>query len=234
MTYYISNKDLEGQTWSALANDNSDAIIKAGGIPVIIPITNDQDYLKDLAEKLDGLYISGGNDIDPLLFNMRADKYTGNMSPERDQEELYLIDYFYKNTKKPILGICRGMQILNVYFKGDLILDIPNAGYPTHSINKMDRSYLVNKVEIEKDSLLYEILGKETSMVNSLHHQGVNKLGDRLRAVAKSEDGIIEAFEHQDIKDRFILGIQFHPEMTSIKDMDHQKIFDYFVEMAKK
>lgn len=223
-----------GQEYSIIANDYSDAIIKAGGIPVIIPISEDEEYLKELADNLDGLIISGGNDVDPLLYNKIADEHTGLVSPKRDNQELFLLDYFYKNTNKPILGMCRGMQLINVYFNGTLILDIPSSGYRSHSINIMDRTYPVHSVKLKKDSLLSKIMKAEETLVNSLHHQGIDKLGESLVDVAISEDGIIEAFEIENISDRFLLGIQWHAENTSIKFQNHQNIFDYFVEVAIK
>lgn len=222
-----------GQDWSVIANDCADSIIRAGGIPFFIPVSDDEEYLKSVCETIDGLFISGGNDIDPLLFNMRADKYTGLISPKRDFQEMFLIDYIYKYTNKPILAICRGMQILNVYFKGNLIMDIPSAGYPTHSINKMDRTKPVHSVEIDKDSILYNIIGGDKLFVNSLHHQGVDIIGEKLKPVAKCEDGIIEALEYENNNDRFIMAIQWHPEMMSSKDKGNQSIFDYFVDKSK-
>lgn len=222
-----------GQEWSLLANDYSDAIIRAGGIPVVIPVSEDEEYLKDLADRLDGLLISGGNDINPLLYDEIPDEHTGVVTPKRDFQEMFLLDYFYNNTKKPILAMCRGMQLVNVYFKGTLILDIPTAGYRSHSINIMDSTKPVHSIKIKKDSLLYEIMESEKTLVNSLHHQSVDKLGDGLVAVASSDDGIIEAFEIENVEERFLLGLQWHAENISKKVDSHQKIFNYFIKVTK-
>lgn len=221
-----------GQEWSLIANDYSDAIIRSGGIPVVIPISEDETYIKDIAEKIDGLLLSGGGDIDPLLSGQRADAMTGRVSYQRDNQELLLLDYIYKNTKKPILGICRGLQLINVYFKGDLILDLPSAGYLTHSISNNERYNPIHHIEIYEDTLLKEIIGNKKTYVNTIHHQAIRELGEGLKVSAISEDNVIEAIEWKYSKERFILGTQWHPEMTSIIDNNHKKIFDYFINTA--
>lgn len=223
-----------GQSWSLVPNDYSDAVIRSGGIPIIIPISEDENYIKDIAGKIDGLILSGGADIDPLHAGQRADEKTGRISPQRDKQELVLLDYFYKNTNKPILAICRGLQIMNVYFKGDLILDLPSSGYLTHSITNNERYNPIHDITIYPDSLLSKIMGSEKIYVNTIHHQAIGKLGQGLKISAISQDKVIEAVEIEDIDSRFILGTQWHPEMMSIKHKDHQKIFDYFIKSAKK
>ncbi|MDO5028132.1 MAG: gamma-glutamyl-gamma-aminobutyrate hydrolase family protein [Bacillota bacterium] len=232
--YSDSGVGTYGQKWSVIPNDYSDAIIRAGGIPFVIPISEDQAYIKDIADLIDGLLLTGGADLDPLLAKQRPNSKIGKVSPERDRQELMLLDYIYKETKKPILGVCRGLQMLNVYLKGNLILDIPSAGYLDHSINCNYSWNVSHQVEIKKDSLLYEILGQEELMVNSYHHQAAKDLGQGLKIGAMSEDGIIEALEDQNARQRFLLAVQWHPEMLAQKDSDHLKIFKYFVDTCKK
>ncbi|MDR7869707.1 MAG: gamma-glutamyl-gamma-aminobutyrate hydrolase family protein [Tissierellaceae bacterium] len=233
MTYVKQGLGAIGQEWSLIANDYSDAIIRSGGIPIVIPISEDEDYIKDIAKKIDGLLISGGADLDPLLSGQRADAKTGRVSPKRDKQELLLLDYIYKNTSKPILGICRGLQLMNVYFKGNLILDLPSAGYLAHSISNNERYNPIHDVTISEDTLLREIIGQEKTYVNTIHHQAVGELGQGLRIAAISEDNVIEAVETVNVRERFILATQWHPEMTSIKDSSHKRIFDYFINSAK-
>ena len=234
MTYVRQGLGAIGQEWSLVANDYAEAVIRSGGIPIIIPISEDENYIKDIADKIDGLLLSGGADMDPLLSNQRADRRTGRVSPERDNQEFSLLDYIYKNSKKPILGICRGMQLINVYFKGDLILDLPSAGYLDHTITNNERYNPIHDITIYEDSLLREIIGEEKSYVNTLHHQAIDKLGEGLEVSALSEDKVIEAIESKDARDRFLLALQWHPEMTSLKDKTHQGIFDYFINSAKR
>lgn len=234
MTYVKQGLGAIGQKWSLVANDYSDAIIRSGGIPIMIPISEDEAYIKDIVETIDGLLLSGGADLDPFLSGQRADAKTGRVSPERDNQELQLLDYFYKSTNKPILGICRGLQLINVYFKGKLILDLPTAGYLSHAIANNERYNPIHDITISEDSLLREIIGNEKTYINSLHHQAVGEIGQGLRVVAISQDNVIEAVESENAKERFILGTQWHPEMTSINDESHQRIFDYFINSAQK
>lgn len=223
-----------GQKWSTISNDYSDAIIKAGGIPIVVPISENKEYVKEISDLVDGMIFTGGADLDPLLSRQRPNRKIGKISPERDKEELMFLDYIYNETKKPILGVCRGLQMLNVFLKGNLILDIPSEGYLDHSLNSNYAWNVSHEVEIEKDSLLYEILGEERLFVNSYHHQGAKNLGQGLRVAARSEDKIIEAIEAEDARKRFLLAVQWHPEMLSQKDEKHIKLFKYFVEVCKK
>lgn len=222
----------KGQEWTVLPIDYSKAIIRAGGIPIILPVDTDNDYIEDIGNLIDGLILSGGEDVDPFLYGDIPDENTGRISHERDENELKLIDYVYNETDKPILAICRGLQILNVYLQGTLIVDIPKEGFHTHSLSITDRHRPVHKITIEEDSLLCEILGNVRGNVNSLHHQGIRTLGKDLVPVARSEEGLIEAVEGKDMKNRFVLGLQWHPEMMSIKDEKQRRIFDYFIKNA--
>lgn len=126
------------------------------------------------------------------------------------------------------------MQFINVFFKGNLILDLPRDGYLSHTLVNNDRFNEVHTVTIESGSILKEICGVDKLPVNSLHHQGVGNLSDKMKVSAKSEDGVIEAIEYKNLEERFILAMQWHPEMMAIKDERHQEIFNYFIGMSKK
>ena len=150
-------------------------------------------------EEFDGLILCGGGDPDPALYNQPLNG-SRSILPDRDMLELNFIHKFLK-TQKPILGICRGMQILNIAFGGSLIQHLPTAHL--HQTQNKDCTHL-----IKTNGVLQELLGKYP-LVNSNHHQAVARLGRGFHAVAVSEDGVIEAIVHQRLP---ILGVQFHPE----------------------
>ena len=222
------------QKYSVIANDYCEAVIRAGGIPVVIPVSPSDEYIEDISKVIDGLLISGGADIDPSLTGQRMTSKIGFVSVERDEQELKLLEKIYKETDKPILGICRGMQVLNAYLGGTLILDIPSEGFLDHTLPRNKRYIPTHDVTVEKDSLLYKILGEEISGVNSYHHQALKDLGKGLIAVANTEDGLVEAVEHEDIDNRFILAVQWHPEMLSVNRENSLNIFKKFVEECVK
>lgn len=222
------------QLWSAIANDYIDAVIEAGGVPVVIPVTNDDEYNEEIASRLEGIIFTGGADIDSNYAGQRATAKVGRVFPERDAQEMFLMDYIYNATEIPILCVCRGIQLLNIYFGGELILDIPSEGYLDHTITNSKKYLASHEVTLKDDSVLREIFGEEIIYVNSFHHQAAGRLGEELVAVGFSEDDIVEAVEHRDIKERFIMGVQWHPEMMAEVDDSHLEIFKYFVEKAKK
>lgn len=234
---FFSNEGIgaRGQEWTAVANDFADVVIRAGGLPVIIPITADRDYLRSIAQVIDGLILTGGVDINPLLGGQRPINKLGKISPERDSHEIFLLDYFFKNTTKPIFGVCRGMQLLTIYFGGQLILDIPTAEekYDDHSLNSNYGWAYSHRVDINKDSKFHEIIGKESLFVNSFHHQAAGSVPPGFKLACQASDGIIEAIEYENLDSRFIMATQWHPEMLGERHPDHQKLIDYFVSKCR-
>lgn len=222
------------QTWSMIANDYSEAIIDAGGIPVVIPISENKEYIEDFAKILDGLLLTGGADIGPNMANQRSSAKVGLISYERDMQEWDIIDYIYNKTNIPILGICRGMQYLNIYFGGNTILDLPSEGYLDHGILGNKKFVPAHEVNVKEDSLLCEMVNSDVLYVNSLHHQGVNKLGKDLNIAAISEDNVVEALEHINARERFIMGVQWHPEMLISKDSSHKEFFKKLISESSK
>jgi putative glutamine amidotransferase len=166
--------------------------------------------LKDI-DTIDGLLLTGGGDIDPMFYD--ADDplgYSREINHSRDEFEFFAIDRALER-EIPILGICRGMQVMNVYLGGTLVLDLPSAGYDNHSSD--DKYGIAHQVEVISDTLLAEITNREVLSVNSSHHQAVQRLGGGLMASAVSPDGVIEAAEWA-MKDRapYCCLVQWHPE----------------------
>lgn len=219
-----------GYKRSYVNNDYVRSVIEAGAIPYIIPMNNNEDVIKEQLKLVDGLILSGGHDVNPLLYGEEPNKLLSDIYPERDTFDLTLIEEATK-LKMPILGICRGHQILNVSNGGTLYQDLSLAkdSYIKHNQEKLP-SQGTHTVNIEKNSILYSILG-DTAIVNSFHHLSVNKVGKGFKAVAYSKDGVIEAIERNK---PFALGIQWHPEMMSQSNKCMLNIFKYFIDQCEK
>jgi len=203
---------------------------QAGGVPVVIPYFYDGDISAlALAERLDGVLFTGGSDIDPKYY---GEPIAGAKSivAERDAQELRLFNAFY-SARKPILGICRGTQLINVFFHGSLIQDISSEGkedYLNHFQSSEGGFSVVHGVSVKKEARLASLVG-ENVRVNTMHHQAVRKVGDGLIVSAMSEDGLIEGIERPDYP--FMLGVQWHPER--LNEEPHFNLFKAFVESAK-
>lgn len=184
------------------------AVEKAGALPLILPPLKDQRNIPDLLAVVDGLVLAGGGDINP--YYIKEDPYPalGKVDPERDRCELALARLAWKD-RKPVLGICRGMQVMNIALGGDIYQDLVlKEGDLLQHEQKSPPWNISHKIEIST-ALAY--LSKERFWpVNSLHHQGVRKLAPDLKACAKSSDGLVEALMAED--KRYYLGVQWHPE----------------------
>lgn len=174
----------------------------------------DSNYIENL-KKIKGLILSGGIDIYPELYNdWETKEDTGKYNTDRDGFEYKLIEYSINNNI-PILGICRGCQLINVYFNGSLIYDIPSIRKVDH--NRIDDNTMrIHNVNVFERSLLYNSVLSLNGNVTSSHHQSVDRLGEGLMVSAKADDGIIEAIEYANNSNKpFLLGIQWHPERFS-------------------
>ena len=209
------------------------AILKAGGTPLILPVVEDEAVIKDLVSKLDGLILSGGHDVAPQMYGENPLRKLGETFPERDSFDMKLIE-FAKDRTIPILGICRGFQILNVYHGGTLYQDLDyldNKDALDHS-QQSGPDIVNHSITIDETSMFFEITQSRRLFVNSFHHQALKKVGESLSVVAKADDGVVEAFESSDYP--WLLAVQFHPEMLHRKDDRMQNIFNELVIQSKK
>lgn len=196
---------------SRVSGDYIQAIVKAGGSPVIVPAVTDGEVLRSVVSHLDGLVLVGGADVNPLWYGEEPRQELGEVDPTRDLYELKLIK-LATDQNVPILGICRGLQLLNVAFGGSLYQDIPSqraGNYIKHN-QELPKGYGSHRAVIRKGSCLARILGKDTVAVNSYHHQAIKRLAPAFKAVAYAPDSIIEAIEGY--PDHPIMGVQWHPE----------------------
>lgn len=227
-----------GQEWQLLADDYITAVTRAGGLPLILPLIRGEDreaLWAELLDQVDGVLFSGGNDVDPLLFGEISTGKTGGLIPARDEQELWMANYLLKHTRKPILGICRGIQILNVALGGTLIQHVPDAGVSPHTLLMYPRERASHAVRVQPDSLLARILGTESLGVNSFHHMAVKTCAPALRVTARADDGITEAVELLDNPEgRFFLAVQWHPEMMAWADGQAQALLDAFVASCRE
>lgn len=222
------------QAWQKLADDYITSVERAGGIPVILPIVGNESTAMALLERVDGVLFSGGSDVDPQLFGEMTTGKTGNIIPERDRHELYMFHQLLEHTKKPILGICRGIQLMNIALGGTLIQHIPNEGFSPHTLPMYPRQSPSHQVTVASDSLLFYITGNTALNVNSFHHMAVKVCAAGLKVTARSTDGVIEAVELKDNPSgRFCLGVQWHPEMMADTMAEQQRIITTFVNSCK-
>lgn len=209
-------------------------IEKAGGLPLLIPNMRESATVEHLYKRLDGVMLTGGEDIDPVYFNEEPHPKMGKMSPERDIIEVDLARWCLRDDK-PILGICRGMQVLNVAAGGSLYQDIyaqiPDGKVINHN-QKGSKQYPFHKVKLRPGSKLNEIFNKKEFRVNSSHHQAVRDVAGKFIVTAQAPDGIIEGIEGVNYK--FALGVQWHPERMWRTQPDMLKIFEALVKAAKK
>ena len=212
-------------------NKNVEAIERAGGIPVLIPCTLGEDTLRNLYDRLDGILLPGGGDVDPNSYQAEAHPLTNYTDPIRDVCEIRLARWA-RDDDKPLFGICRGQQIVNVAFGGTLLQDIPDQCET--DINHFPpltepRDLIAHTVRPEQGSLLSRIAQQDELEVNSLHHQAIGRIGEGLKITAYAPDGMIEATELPD--KRFFHTVQWHPEDLTARPV-MQRLFDALVEAS--
>lgn len=221
--------EINTRIYQDLGKTYTDAINNAGGVPVIIPNDLKEEDIPVIAQKMDGFLFSGGVDVDPKRYGTENDGTVKYITPERDETELLLLDYLLKHSDKPILGICRGIQVINVAMGGTLIMDLPTAGKNVHSFIERIRESFTHEIEIVENTRLSEIMRGE-NRVNSFHHQAVDRFGEGLIVSAYSvNDHVIEAFESEN--ERWLVAVQWHPEELTFNE-GHRRLFEELIRQA--
>lgn len=208
------------------------AVIMAGGVPVLIPVNLDEAALRQVYNRLDGVLLAGGGDVDPNCYGEAKHKAVKLIEPKRDLVELAITRWAVED-EKPLLGLCRGIQIMAVASGGSLWQDIPSQipavleeDY-SHSNSHLPRNTLVHQIELVPTSRLATIVGKTCISVNSLHHQAVKEVPAGYKVSARSQDGLIEAMEQPE--HHFCLGVQWHPEEMVGDETSARNLFVAFV-----
>lgn len=223
-----------------------EGINEAGGIAVLLPVCDEHEYLDELLSRLDGVILSGGPDVDPKYYDEYNLPFNQDICPHRDSMELYIAKKAIA-INKPIFGICRGIQIMNVAVGGSLYQDIQKQYEVEPALKHSQQApkwYPTHEVDLLKDSLVYDSLSDNQNCheecqgdklkvwVNSFHHQGIKNLADNYIATAWSADGLIEAIEHKEHP--FAVGVQWHPELLWQKNRMHLGLFEMLVNAARK
>ena len=206
-----------------------DGLRRAGADPIVLNLDSSPDYLDHLISLSDGILLTGGPDVSPLLYDESPRPLCGAACDVRDKLETHLLSAADQRDI-PLLGICRGLQIMNVFFSGSLYQDLPSDS-SSDICHRMTPPYdrHVHEVKITAGSLLHDVLGRDILGVNSYHHQGVKRVGAGLTVSAVASDGLVEALEHRG--KTFMLGVQWHPEFMP-DEPEQQWIFQSFVRAA--
>lgn len=220
----ISTGYSSAQDKQTLRTTYTEAILKAGGLPVILPIIRDSTAANELISTIDGIIFSGGEDIQPALYGEGVWNNTVYCNSIRDESD-FIYAHLALKAGIPILGICRGSQLMNVVFGGSLYQDIPSQipGHLTHAKGAE------HTIAIEEGSLLHRLYGTKSLLVNSFHHQAVKVPGRGVKVTAKAADGVVEAWEAPGVT-----AFQFHPEKMLRKDSSWLLVFEDFTAKCRK
>ncbi len=212
-------------------------LVAAGAIPWIVPLLEgDRATLRSIYDRLDGVFLPGGVDMDPAAYREEPNDLCGRTDPARDEIELTLTRWAIED-KKPLLAVCRGIQVVNVAAGGtvhqDLAAQLPGAIKHDYFPRRghYTRDQLVHDVRLTPGSRLASLLGAPTVQVNSMHHQGIKDVASGLRPTAYAPDGLIEGLESSN--GHFMLGVQWHPESLIERDPRMERLFSAFIEAAR-
>lgn len=210
-----------------------------GAIPWLIPlVADDEATMSEIYDRLDGVFLTGGVDVEPTNYGEAKHELCGRTDPPRDDAELWLVRRA-KSDQLPVLGVCRGFQVMNVACGGTLLQDVsehhPNAikhDYFPGQKTTYARDFLAHDAQVDANTTLHDLLGSGNVQINSMHHQGIKQLADGLRATAHAGDGLIEALETNN--GGFYLGVQWHPEELAATDAGMRRLFEEFVAAAAR
>ena len=222
-----------GYSYSFAGNTYVNSIVAAGGIPIIIPVVEDLSVIPFQIKDLDGIVLSGGQDVNPLKYKEEPSLNIGEVNHIRDAFDFELIKNATKN-KIPILGICRGHQLINVFYGGTLHQDIPTS-VPNAVAHRQSKGHEfgTHTVLVKKGSWLSKVIDDKSEIaVNSFHHQAVKGLAPGFIVTAEAKDGVVEGIEKQG--DDFCVGVQWHPEMMHKRDPQMLKIYKAFVDVCRE
>jgi putative glutamine amidotransferase len=209
------------------------AVQAAGGIPVLLPPHLDERSRRELASRIDGLLLTGGGDVDPVLFEEERHETLFDVSGARDELEIALTLGTLER-ERPLLAICRGIQVLNVALGGSLHQDIPSDfGSAIEHSQKAPRDEATHAVTVSGETRLADILGAVDVRVNSMHHQAIKRVGKGLREVAWAPDGVIEGVERPD-GNAMVVGVQWHPEELVRHDPAARGLFRALIAAAAR
>lgn len=218
-----------------IVRDYMAAILAAGAIPLLLSMDMQDDRMGLCLSHLNGVMLAGGTDVAPRLYGALPHNGLGQVDPLRDQFEIRLVNACHR-LKMPVLGICRGAQVMNVAMGGTLFQDIASQ-YPDECQKKpmlhnqtSPGQYASHSVYVDKNSLLYSILKENTIEVNSFHHQAVKDVAVALRICGAAPDGVVEAID--DVSHPFFLGVQWHPEKMYRQDEPSYALFTAFTRAA--
>ncbi len=213
------------------------AVSQAGGIPFLIPLNLPESSLRTLYNLADGIILTGGGDVEPSLYNQEPHPTQGDVQPDRDEEEI-TVARWAATDGKPLLGICRGIQVIAVAAGGTLIQDIPTQlpeatlhQYHYNNEKSHPDDYLAHPVDLTPSSRLAQVLQADSVWTNSLHHQAVENVPAPWQIVGRSTDGVVEVIEHSEHP--FFIGVQWHPEVLVGGQESARQIFRAFVEACK-
>lgn len=216
------------QDWDYIALDYANAVAASGGIPVLIPNLKNPDDMIPFLDRIDGLLLSGGADIEPTLYGDVVKGFCGPIQVRRDAQEMVLLKSAFAK-KMPILGICRGLQFMNVGFGGTMYQDLPTEKGIYHSINVAERNHPIHTVKFS-GGMIRDIMGVDELGTNSYHHQGLKDIAANGTVTGMTADGNVEVVEFSG-GHPFTIGVQWHPEMMYDSPYT-KKLFDAFIAAA--